>query len=159
MAQVLGHILNLSRVFSSDFRVFLAGCPLPVNSIFWLHNRLAKDKVGLSLQICYMATSSSASGVWFPRWAEVLAGARLKDLERRVYRLAILQYLVFCKRSRQRATVASARMFMEQIEQRQGLGVSQLATWKAALNWFFRTAPSGGALSSGAPGGKNLKAE
>ena len=29
--------------------VFLTGCHLPVSSIFWLHNRLAKDKVGLSL--------------------------------------------------------------------------------------------------------------
>jgi len=87
-----------------------------------------------------MGNSSSTSGVWFPQWAEVLAGARLKDLERRAYRLAIVQYLVFCKRSRQRATVASARMFMEQTEGRRRLGVSQLATWKAGLNWFFKTA-------------------
>jgi hypothetical protein len=84
-----------------------------------------------------MDTSSSSSGVWFPQWAEVLSRARLKDLERRTYRLAIVQYLVFCKRSRQRATVASAREFMEQVEGRRRLGVRQLATWKLALNWFF----------------------
>lgn len=85
-----------------------------------------------------MGTSSSTSGVWFPQWAEVLAKARLKDLERRVYRLAIVEYLVFCKRSRQRATVESARMFMVQVEARRRLGVSQMATWKAGLNWFFK---------------------
>ena len=32
------------------------------------------------------------------------------------YRVALLQYLRFCKESRQRATVASARAFMQQIE-------------------------------------------
>ena len=67
---------------------------------------------------------------------------RLKDLERRAYRSAIVEYLMFCKRSRQPATVASARTFMEQVEGWRRLGVSQLATWKAALNWFFRTAKS-----------------
>jgi len=96
-----------------------------------------------------MDVLTSSSGVWFPQWAEVLARTRLKDMERRAYRLAIVQYLVFCKRSRQRATVASARLFMEQVEGRHRLGVGQMATWKAALNWFFRTAPSGGAPGSG----------
>src|SRR5208283_5407989 len=52
------------------------------------------------------------------------------------------EYLIFCKRSRQRATVESARQFMAQIEERRRLGVSQLAVWKAALNWFFKTAKS-----------------
>ena len=53
-----------------------------------------------------------------------------------------IEYLGFCKRSRQQATVTSARKFMEQVEGRRRLGVSQLAAWKAALNWFFRTAKS-----------------
>jgi integrase len=43
------------------------------------------------------------------------------------YRVALLQYLRFCKESRQRATVASARAFMQQIEGQRRLGVSQLA--------------------------------
>jgi site-specific recombinase XerD len=89
-----------------------------------------------------MGLSSPSQGVWFPHWAEVLARVRLKDLERRAYRSAIMDYLGFCKRSRQRATVESARKFMEQVEARRRLGVSQLASWKAALNWFFRTAKS-----------------
>ena len=89
-----------------------------------------------------MGLSSPSQGVWFPQWAEVLARVRLKDLERRAYRSAILEYLRFCKQSRQQATVASARKFMEQVEARRRLGVSQLAAWKAALNWFFRTAKS-----------------
>jgi integron integrase len=89
-----------------------------------------------------MGLSSPSQGVWFPQWAEVLARLQLKDLDRRAYRSAIMEYLSFCKRSRQRATVASARKFMEQVEGRRRLGVSQLATWKAALNWFFRTAKS-----------------
>ena len=99
-----------------------------------------------------MNASSPVSGVWFPHWADVLARVRLKELERRAYRLAIVEYLSFCKRSRQRATVASARLFMAQVEERRRLSKLQLATWKAALNWFFKMASSGapsyGALKS-----------
>jgi hypothetical protein len=94
----------------------------------------------------------SADGVWFPNWPEVLAKVRLKELERRAYRLAIVGYLTFCKRARQRATVVSARLFMAEVEAQRRLSRSQLAVWKAALNWFFKMAlatPSGGA-----PGGK-----
>jgi integron integrase len=98
----------------------------------------------------------SSDGVWFPNWAEVLTGVRLKELERRAFYRAIVEYLRFCKQSRQRATVASARMFMERVQQRQRLGVSQMATWKAALNWFFKTAPSGGAPESGMGKAKTL---
>ena len=89
-----------------------------------------------------MAISSPAQGVWFPQWAEILAKTRLKDLERRAYYRAIIEYLRFCKASRQRATVASAREFMEQVEGKRRLGTSQLTAWKAGLNWFFRMAGS-----------------
>lgn len=92
-----------------------------------------------------MTGSSPVQGVWFPQWAEVLARVRLRDLERRAYRAAIVEYLGFCKRSRQRATVASARMFIKQVEERRRLGALQLAIWKAALNWFFRAATSASA--------------
>ena len=94
-----------------------------------------------------MNDSSPVSGVWFPQWADVLAGVRLKDGERRTFRLAIVEYLSFCKRSRQRATLVSARQFMAQIEERRRPGKSQLAVWKGALNWFFHMA-----VSTGAPG-------
>src|ERR1035437_6669591 len=89
-----------------------------------------------------MNDSSPTTGVWFPNWAEVLIRVRLKDLERRSYRLAIVEYLGFCKRSRQRATVASARLFMAQVEERRRLGKSQLAMWKGGVNWFFHMAGS-----------------
>ncbi len=116
--------------------------------IFELPYWFWKDKVGLQIKICDMNPHSSSDGVWFPNWAVVLARVRLKDLERRAYRLAIVGYLSFCKRSRQRATVASARLFMAEVEARRRLSRSQLALWKAALNWFFTTAQ-----------GKNPKAE
>ena len=105
-----------------------------------------------------MNPHSSSDGVWFPNWAAVLAKVRLKELDRRAYRLAIVGFLTFCKRARQRATVTSARLFMAEVEARRRLSLSQLAVWKAALNWFFTTslsapsapsAPSGGAPSSG----------
>ena len=89
-----------------------------------------------------MALPSPSQGVWFPQWAEVLARARLKDQERRAFRSAIFEYLAFCKQARQRATVASARNFMVQVEDKRRLGASQLATWKLALNWFFKAAKS-----------------
>ena len=81
-------------------------------------------------------------GVWFPNWAVVLAKVRLKDLDRQAYRLAIVGYLTFCKRSRQRATVASARLFMTEVEARRRLSRSQLELWKAGMNWFFTAAQS-----------------
>lgn len=101
----------------------------------------------------------SSDGVWFPNWAPVLAKVRLKDLARQAYRLAIVGYLTFCKRARQRATVASARRFMAEVEAQRRLSRWQLAVWKAALNWFFQMAktvpalavPSGGAGFSKAP--------
>src|SRR5580692_4226841 len=89
-----------------------------------------------------MAPSSPVQSVWFPQWIEVLARARIMDSERRTYRRAIVEYLGFCKQSRQRATVASARKFMEQVEGKRRLSVSQMATWKAALNWFFKASQS-----------------
>jgi site-specific recombinase XerC len=99
----------------------------------------------------------TSDGVWFPNWAVVLAKVRLKDLDRQAYRLAIVGYLTFCKRSRQRATVASARLFMAEVEARRRLSRSQLEIWKEALNWFFTTAP--GTPFGGATGDKNLKVE
>ncbi|MEI8288760.1 MAG: hypothetical protein WCH99_04760 [Verrucomicrobiota bacterium] len=87
-----------------------------------------------------MALPSPSQGIWFPQWAEVLARAPLKDLERRTYRRAIFDYLAFCKRSRQRATVASAREFMERLAAQCRLGQVQLASWQTALNWFFKEA-------------------
>jgi integron integrase len=101
-----------------------------------------------------MSSSNPSKGVWFPHWADVLTTVRLKDLERRAYRLAIVAYLTFCKRARQRATFASARLFMAEVEAQRRLSRSQLALWKAALNWFFKmasSATSGGGVTSPRP--------
>jgi hypothetical protein len=87
-----------------------------------------------------MDTDKGSTGVWFPQWVEVLARVRLPELRRQAYRQAVLAYLRFCKASRQRATVASAREFMAQVEGQKRSGVSQLAIWKEGLNWFFKAA-------------------
>jgi hypothetical protein len=105
--------------------------------------------------------SAPRPAVWFPHWAEALARVRLPALVRQQYRTALLQYLRFCKQTRQRATVDSARQFMKDIEQQRQLGVSQLATWKGALNWFFSEAGrqnDAGVSSVGhpRPGGRDI---
>ena len=84
------------------------------------------------------SSASPARSVWFPDWAEALARANLPDSIRSQYRAAILQYLRFCKRTRQGATVASARQFMQDQERRRLLSGPDLAPWKAGMNWFFR---------------------
>ena len=105
-----------------------------------------------------MTALISSQGVWFPHWADVLAKVRLKDLERQAYRRAIVEYLSFCKRSRQRATVVSARLFMTEVEAGRRLSRSQLAVWKAALNWFFQMAKSSSPPSA-ASGGASFRSQ
>jgi hypothetical protein len=97
-----------------------------------------------------MAFASPSHSVWFPQWAAVLAKAGLPDSERHAFRRAIGGYLAFCKQSRQRATIASARAFMEQVDNGRRLSVSQSATWKTALNWFFKAAHSSPVQPGGA---------
>jgi len=96
---------------------------------------------------------SPARAVWFPRWAEVLQREDLAPESRELYRVALLQYLRFCKESRQRATLDSARQFMQQQEAKRRLDAAGLAEWKAALNWFFRAAkqPTAPATNKVAP--------
>jgi integron integrase len=122
-------------------------------AFFTCHIMALKDKVGLSFRLRYM--NPSFDGVWFPHWPEALAKARLKELERSAFRLAIREYLAFCKRERQRASVASARIFMEQVPRSRHLSASQLAAWKAGLNWFFRSAKE--AVGAGLANGKALQ--
>ena len=42
------------------------------------HNQISKPKVSSALQSCAMKPFSSTDGVWFPKWAEALAQARLR---------------------------------------------------------------------------------
>jgi integron integrase len=90
-----------------------------------------------------MGESKTSEDVWFPQWTTALARQRLPELRRQAYRQALIQYLRFCKASHQRTRIGSARQFMAQVEVRRRLGVSQLAVWKEALNWFFREAKKG----------------
>ena len=62
------------------------------------------------------AASSPRPAVWFADWAEALTRADLPIVTRQQYRVALVEYLRFCKRTRQRATVASARAFMQERE-------------------------------------------
>lgn len=96
----------------------------------------AKDKVGLVLTV--MDKDKVHHPVWFPQWAEALPQLRLPALRQQQYRYGIIQYLRFCKQTGQRATVASARDFIQDVAANRRLAVSQLAVWKEALNWFFK---------------------
>lgn len=78
--------------------------------------------------------------VWFPNWATALKRQDLPALHRQQHRRAIVEYLRFCKQARCRATVNSARQFMQHTEARRHLAVAQIAIWKQALNWFFAEA-------------------
>jgi len=89
-----------------------------------------------------MNPNASSHGFWFPFWSEALVPSRWRDFERRADRLAIFESLRFGKRSRQRATLTSARIFMPQVAARRRLSFAQMDTWKAALSWFFKSAKS-----------------
>jgi integron integrase len=78
--------------------------------------------------------------VWFPQWFEALRRLPMPPPRRQQYRVAIVRYLRYCRETHQRATVDSARAFMASVQTRQLLAASLLATWKEALNWFFREA-------------------
>jgi hypothetical protein len=84
--------------------------------------------------------SSHHPPVWFPGWSDALHQRRLPAGVRMQYRTAVIQYLRFCKQTHQRATMDLARRFMQELEAQRRLGVSMLANWKTALNWFFEEA-------------------
>lgn len=94
--------------------------------------------------------ASPSHPVWFPDWAEGLSRSGLPVSVRQQYRNAIVEFLRFCKQTRQRATVASARQFMQEREAQRRLGAADLAAWKEGVNWFFREAGKSGGVHSGA---------
>jgi len=96
-----------------------------------------------------MKPKAGHPGVWFPQWSEALQNLRLPPLRRQQYRVAIVRYLRHCKETRQWANVESARAFMASVQGQRMLSLSLLATWKDALNWFFREA--GRQSSTGVP--------
>lgn len=72
--------------------------------------------------------------VWFPGWAEVLAGELWPAGQREVYRRLIAWYLHECKQRRWAVSVASARRFIEMVERERQSSAQKLAVWKEALN-------------------------
>ena len=78
--------------------------------------------------------------VWFPDWWDCLQREALSPAQREEYRRVLVRYLHYCKVTGQRATVLSARRFVDQWNAEHPLSASELAAMKEALNWFFRTA-------------------
>jgi integron integrase len=72
--------------------------------------------------------------VWFPEWCSALAAEAWDGSRKGAFRAMILRYLGFCKATRQRATIASARRFAGHVNP------AELELVKGALNWFFRHA-------------------
>jgi integron integrase len=87
-----------------------------------------------------MNPASASQGVSFLAWSEELNRLPLPALRRTTYRQALIAYLRFCRESRLRPTIDSARHFISEVPAKRSLGRSQLETWKEALNWFFRAA-------------------
>jgi integron integrase len=98
--------------------------------------------------------SAQPKAVWFPHWREALRDLRLPPLCKLQYRLALIRYLHYCKKSRQLATVSSARDFMNSVQRQRLLSVSMLAEWKEALNWFFKEGRKRGNVVPAVPSGR-----
>jgi len=87
-----------------------------------------------------METPPYQKCVWFPEWALVLQRHPLTPAQRESHRLTIVRYLHHCKATNTRATVASARQFVESVVRKDKPTDEDLARRKEALNWFFREA-------------------
>ena len=99
------------------------------------------------------ATTASPTprAIWFPEWAEVLQEVDLPQWTRAQYRAALLQFLRFCKQTRQAATVTSARQFIQDRQAQRLLSEPNRVLWQDALNWFFREAGRQGRPIGSAP--------
>lgn len=95
------------------------------------------------------AASQGVPSVIFANWREVLNVARLSELTRSGYALALTGYLDYCRRNGLSVTKESARAFMADVERRQL--ARNPALWKAGLNWFFT---QGRRVSAWVPGGE-----
>ena len=83
-----------------------------------------------------------AVAISFPGWFEVLEGAGLPDRECRSHRVIIQWYLGYLKREGERATVETARGFLEGLLRERQPADWQVEQWRSGLNWFFREAPN-----------------
>jgi hypothetical protein len=78
--------------------------------------------------------------VWFPEWALVLQREPLPAPQRECFGRILVSYLHHCKLTGQRASIRSARAFVEKAATEQEPSDPGIAQRKEALNWFFRTA-------------------
>ncbi|MCG3148075.1 MAG: Tyrosine recombinase XerC [Verrucomicrobiae bacterium] len=135
-------VLDRLRVnlISNNFATGFGYARPPEGTVFSLAGHAGKGQSGLVVRRrgFAMEKDKPAPPIWFPQWAERLPQLRLPALRQQQYRFALIQYLRFCKQTGQKATVNSARAFMQEVTDHRRLAVSQLATWREALNWFFR---------------------
>jgi integron integrase len=78
--------------------------------------------------------------VWFPEWWDSLQREAFPPDQQDQYHRVLIRYLHHCKVTGQRATVLSARRFVDKWNAEHRLSTTELAAMKEALNWFFRTA-------------------
>lgn len=78
--------------------------------------------------------------VSFPRWAEILRQSDLPSKTQDGYLVTIRWYLSWCRGQGTGCTVASARAFMDWAVKEKKPAEAIVEVWRAAINWFFRTA-------------------
>jgi hypothetical protein len=86
----------------------------------------AKPILSVAFAKRYFLPEHAESAVWFPQWAKVLGQLPGPAGRRQNYHQAIVRYLRYCKDTRQRATVASARGFMAELQAQRWLGEAQV---------------------------------
>ena len=79
--------------------------------------------------------------VSFPEWSDALSAADLPAKARQRHRVIILWFLGYLSRERQRASVAAARTFVEDLIEKRKPKDWQVEQWREGLNWFFKEAP------------------
>ena len=73
----------------------------------------------------------------FRAWSRVLAEATVSAREKAAHAQAIIRYLGWCKRRHTPASVASAQVYLGELEPEPNPGASPV---REGLRWFFRTA-------------------
>ena len=90
--------------------------------------------------------------VHFPDWAQWLERAALPDRQKQSWAITVRWYLSFCRRGRGGVNHQTARDFIAWAQQTRNPESWQLASWREALRWFFRTAKAARASGRGESG-------
>jgi len=107
---------------------------------------MCKDKVEMNLSWNSPTDRTlpfSGAEKLFPGWKQSLAQTGLGTEIETTYRHGIEAYSAFCRRKRVSVAVETARQFMDETAKLQQVSVATMEAWKAALNWFFRSAREG----------------